>query len=273
MAIDYAVKYGGQVIEKFKVESKSEAVVNNEFDFVGAKTVAVYNVPTVVMTDYTRSGLARFGTPTELDAPKEEMTMTKDRAFTFTIDKMNNDETAGALEAGKALARQLREVVIPEVDTYRFAKMATLAGTKATTVASIDKTNVYNLILQGQAALDGLEVPSEGRKIIVTPSIRVALMESNYFVASDVTQEQRARGVVGMVDGMEVIQVPAGRLPLKFGFMITHPIACTSPVKLAEYRIHEDVPGISGKLVEGRVYYDAFVLTSRTKAIYIQSLT
>lgn len=151
--------------------------------------------------------------------------------------------------------------------------MATLAGTKATTVATIDKTNVYNLILQATAALDGLEIPSEGRKLVVTPAVRMALMESSFFVASDVTQEQRARGAVGMVDGMEVIQVPANRLPAKFGFMIEHPIACTSPVKLAEYKIHDNVPGISGKLVEGRVYYDAFVPATRTKAIYLQSLT
>lgn len=267
MAIDYAIKYNGAVIEKFKVESKSDRVVNQEFDFVGAKTVVVYNIPTVAMTDYTRSGMSRFGTPTELQASKEEMTMTKDRAFTFTIDKMNTDETAGALEAGKALARQIKEVVIPEVDAYRFATMVTNAGTKATPLA-LDKANIYGAILAGTEALDEKEIPQEGRQLIVSPKVRKLLLDSGYLLASDVSQEMRNRGVVGMVDGMEIIQVPSNRLPAKFGFMIAHPIACCSPVKLATYKTHENVPGIDGKLVEGRVYYDAFVLEERAKAIY-----
>ncbi|MBC8581378.1 hypothetical protein [Zhenhengia yiwuensis] len=39
-------------------------------------------------------------------------------------------------------------------------------------------------------------------------------------------------------------------------------------VKLAEYKIHTDVPGISGSLVEGRVYYDAFILKNKAGSIY-----
>lgn len=265
--IDYAVKYNGAVIEKFKAESKSDRIVNQEFDFVGAKTVCVYNVPTVAMGDYTRTGLSRFGTPTELSATKEEMTMTKDRAFTFTIDRMNTDETGGALEAGKALARQLKEVVIPEVDTYRFSTMATKAGTKASVLA-LTVDNVYESILAGSVALDEKEVPQEGRQVIVSPKVRKLLLDSKYLLASDISQEMRNRGVVGMVDGMEIIQVPSNRLPANFGFMIAHPLACCSPVKLATYKTHDNVPGIDGALVEGRIYYDAFVLTERAKAIY-----
>ena len=39
-------------------------------------------------------------------------------------------------------------------------------------------------------------------------------------------------------------------------------------MNLAEYKIHTDAPGISGSLVEGRVYYDAFVLDNKKDAIY-----
>ena len=53
-----------------------------------------------------------------LDATTEEFTLTKDRSFTFAIDKLDTDETAQQLAAASALARQNREVVIPEVDTH-----------------------------------------------------------------------------------------------------------------------------------------------------------
>lgn len=43
----------------------------------------------------------------------------------------------------------------------------------------------------------------------------------------------------------------------------------TSPVKLADYKIHENPQGINGWLVEGRIYYDAFVLNNKKAAIYL----
>jgi hypothetical protein len=51
-------------------------------------------------------------------------------------------------------------------------------------------------------------------------------------------------------------------------FIITNQIATVAPVKLAEYKVHDNPPGINGFLVEGRVYYDAFVLDNKAGAIY-----
>lgn len=58
--------------------------------------------------------------------------------------------------------------------------------------------------------------------------------------------------------------------PGDFGFMIAHPVATVAPVKLEDYTIHQNPPGISGSLVEGRVCYDAFVLENKKTAIYYQ---
>lgn len=90
---------------------------------------------------------------------------------------------------------------------------------------------------------------------------------------TDIGNDMRLRGVVAMVDGANVIKVPASRLPENFGFMIVHPVATVAPVKLEDYRIHQDPPGISGSLVEGRICYDAFVLDNKKAAIYYQATT
>ena len=57
--------------------------------------------------------------------------------------------------------------------------------------------------------------------------------------------------------------------------MVAHPCATVAPVKLEDFNIHENPPGISDSLVEGRVVYDAFVLENKAKAIYYygQSVT
>lgn len=87
---------------------------------------------------------------------------------------------------------------------------------------------------------------------------------------TDIGNDMRLRGVVAMVDGANVIKVPASRLPENFGFMIVHPVATVAPVKLEDYRIHQDPPGISGSLVEGRICYDAFVWTIKRRLSIIR---
>ena len=195
------------------------------------------------------------------------MTMTKDRSFTFAIDKMDTDETKRALEAGKALARQLREVVIPEIDTYRFSKLVAGAGTTET--EELNNANIYDAITTATAVLDEAEVPEGGRVLVVNPTTYKLIKDSTDFVLdTEIGQDMRIKGYVAELDGMPVLKVPANRLGASVNFIITHAMACCSPVKLAEYKIHTDAPGISGELVEGRVYYDAFVLNNKKKAIY-----
>lgn len=272
MAKDYAVKYSGQVEERFAAESKSDLVINQDYDFTGAKTVKVYNVSTSEMNDYTRSGANRYGTPEDLDVTSEEMTMSQDKSFTFAIDKMDNDETMGALEAGKALARQLREVAIPLVDTYRYGKITKNAGNTA--IKAVTKENIYEEITSATEALDEKKVPVVGRELVVTPKTYKLMKQSKDVVLeTEIGQDMRIKGVVATLDGMNVIKLPSSYLPKGANFIITHKMACIAPVKLAEYKIHDDPPGISGKLVEGRLYFDAFVLNNRKDAIFYHSAT
>ena len=265
--INYADKYSNILDEKFKVESKSDIAVNQDYDFVGAKTVKIQSVTTVELSNYTRSGSNRYGTPNELDNAIQEMTMSQDKSFTFTIDKMNEDETNGALNAGKALNRQIRERVIPAVDAYRFGVMANNAGHKET--LTLSASNVYGAIVDATSYLDDREVPMDGRILVVTSATYGLMKKSKDIVMeTEVGMDMKIKGVIGSLDGMTIVKVPSNRLPEGFQFLITHRVATTAPVKLAEYKIHTDAPGISGSLVEGRVYYDAFVLDNKKDAIY-----
>lgn len=272
--VNLVTKFLPYVDEMFTTESKKSLLTNNDFEFDGAKTVKVYKVSTAAMTDYDRNGTgtnpSRYGPIQGLDATTESLTLTKDRSFTFAIDKLDSDETAQQLSAGSALARQLREVVIPEIDTHTYGVMCANAGIKAAALA-LTKTNICGEILKANTALDNAEVPETGRIIVVTPDIYLLMKQApDIVMETDIGNELRLKGVIAMLDGANIIKVPANRLPAKFGFMIAHPCATVSPTKLAEYKIHEDAPGISGSLVEGRINYDSFVLDNKSKAIYYQ---
>lgn len=204
----------------------------------------------------------------DLNAQTEEMTLKKDRSFIFNIDKIDMDETAQQLAAETALARQLREVVIPEVDKYTYGVMA--AGAGRTVVGdTTTPANIYSLVLAGSEFLDDNEVPETERALVVVPSIYTMLKQSDIFDKTDVGAEMRARGVVATLDGMNVIKIPSKRMPANFGFMIAHPSATTAPVKLEDYGMHENTPLSSGTIVTGRICYDAFVLDNKKKGIYV----
>lgn len=278
MSIDLTTKFLPYVDEMFSAESKKSLLTNQDFNWYGSRAVKVYKISTSQMNDYNRSGAdtgnwSRYGPVAGLDATTETMTLQKDRSFTFAIDRLDQDETGNQLAAASALARQQREVVIPEVDSYVYGVMCTNAGTKPAALA-LTNANIYEEILKGSEALDNAMVPETGRVLLVTPATYTLMKRcSDIAMETDVGNDLRLKGVISMLDGMDVVRVPKNRVPEGFGFLIAHPCATVAPTKLESYKAHEDPPGISGSLVEGRIVYDAFVLDNKKSAIYYQQIS
>lgn len=271
MAVNYASKYSANVQEKFTLASITANAVNTSVDFVGVNAVNLYHIPTVAMGDYTMSGSTRYGAATELQNTVETLTMSKDRAFTFTIDRRNQTDTMMTLEAGRALRRQLEEVIIPEVDTYRIAKIVAGAGTSATP-AAITKTNAYTSFLDGVTTLLENKVPLNGCFAYISANFYKQIrLDESFIKASDMAQDMLSKGVVGMVEGIPLVYAPGSYLPAKTEFVITHRDACVVAQKIEDYKIHDNPPGINGFLVEGRMYYDAWVLDNKKMAIYLHA--
>lgn len=272
MARELVTRYAPYVDEIFSQESKKSLLTNNDFDFDGAGTVKIYKVSTADMNDYGRNGAAegnwsRYGKVADLDATTETMTLSKDRSFTFVIDKLDENETARQLSGATALARQVRNVVVPEVDTHVYTKVAAGAGTVLE--VELTSTNIYDQILLASKTLDDELVPEEGRVLVVTPDVyRLMKLNNEIVMETEVGADMRKKGIISNLDGAAVVKVPAVRLPKNFGFILTHPCATTAPTKLEDYNTHLNPPGINGTLVEGRIVYDAFVLENKKKAIY-----
>ncbi|WKY46539.1 hypothetical protein Q5O24_09085 [Eubacteriaceae bacterium ES3] len=274
MAIELATKYLPYTDEIFTTESKKSLLTNQDFSWEGAKTVKIYKISTAAMNDYSRldfPGVSKYGTAADLNATTETFMLEKDRSFTFVVDALDNDETALQLQASTALARQQREVVIPEIDTYVYDVMCTNAGTIPTALA-LTAENIYDQILTASKVLDDAEVPETERCLVVTPDTYVLMKQStDIIMETDIGNDLRLKGVIGMLDGADVIKIPAVRLPAAFGFMLAHKSATVAPTKLQSFKIHDNPPGINGSLVEGRIVYDAFVLENKAMAIYYQA--
>lgn len=275
MGVELATKYAPYVDEKMKKESKISLLTNQDFNFTGANVVRVYKISTAEMNDYVRHPVenyekSRYGTPKGLDATTESFMISNDRSFTFVIDKLDTDETVQQLEAAKALERQVREVVIPEIDTYAYSEMCENAG-NAPDAVELTEDNILDEIMKANKTLDDAEVPETERILTVSPRVYMLMKKNKDIILnSDIGEDMRIKGVISNIDGAFVIKVPEVRLPENFGFMLSHPCATVAPTKLADYKIHNDLPGISGDLVEGRIVYDVFVLDNKKDAIYYQ---
>ena len=268
MAVNLAQKYSPVVDERFTIGTVTNVAFNRDYDWVGVKTVHVYSVSTVPQVNYQRTGANRYGTPTELQDTTQELTLTQDRAFTFTIDRGNDIDQMNVKGAARALRRQLDEISIPELDTYRIAQLSANAGHIETAPATT--ANAYTLFLAAQEYMGNNKVPAAGRIAYLSYGyFNLLKLDQNFVKQGDMSQAMLTTGVMGMVDGIPLIPVPASYLPVNTQFILVHPVAATSPVKLVEMQIHVNPPGISGNLVEGRIYHDTFVLANKKNAVYV----
>lgn len=269
MAINYAVKYSDKVDEVLEKTAFTNIAFNQDYDFNGVNTINIYSVPTVPMVDYAMTGLSRFGTPAELQDTVQTMVLSKDRAFTLTIDRRNYTDTQMVKSAGSALARQLALVVIPEIDTYNLSVLATAAAVK--TVAPITSANAYTAFLKGVTTMLDKRVPLSGSVAFISSNFYTQIrLDPSFLKASEITVDALMKGQVGTVEGIPLIHVPASYLPLNTEFLITNRIAGVSAQKLKSMYIIENPVGIDGWVVQGRVYYDAFALNNKKDAIYLQ---
>lgn len=269
---NYAETYRHITDERFQAKALTGVAVNADFDWEGTKTVRLYDFSTAPMNDYVKEGISRYGNTEELSNTVSELTLANDRSFTFTIDQGNTNYEKMEEHAGQALRRQIDEVVIPELDQYRLQTLTTKAG--KVSKKAITKENAYEALLDATMFLSEHMVPQDGRVAFVSPTFyRLIKLDPAFIRLSDLSQEMLITGGVGMVDNVIIIQVPSGYMKTDTAFIMTHPLALTSPVKLAEYKIHDNPPGINGWLLEGRVFYDAFVLPNKKDAIFHQSFS
>lgn len=268
--VNYASKFSPLVDEAFALASLTHGLFNSNYDFEGVNSVNIYSIPTAALGNYTASGTNRYGTPDELTNEVQTLTMTQDKAFTFTIDRKSEQDTLGVMQAASALAREVREVVIPTLDQYRLATIVGAAPDGHTITEAVTASNAYSEFLDAQEILDEAKAPTGGRIALVTPKYYNLIKKDDSFTKrGDEATKISLNGYIGTIDGVPVVKVPASYFPANVDFVITNPIAAIAPVKLQDYKIHVDPPGVNGYLIEGRIRHDCFALNKKKDAIVV----
>lgn len=270
MAINLTTKFSDKVDERFKLMSLTDAHAGHNYEFTGAVGIKVYSVDSVPVVDYTRSGNTRFGTAVELGDTVQEMIMTQDKAFTFTVDAGNAAEQMNIKHVSRRLRTNWDEVATPMIDKYRMKKWAGGAGLGAVNSTALTESTLMKAIFEAGASMSNMLVPMNNRTLFIKQSLYVSAKLSNQIMGIEKLGEKAlAKGVVGELDGMKVVPVPDSYFPAGVEFMVKYKNATVDPMKLKTMRVHKNPPGIDGDLGECRFLHDAFVLANKANGIYV----
>lgn len=273
MAINLASKFESKTSELVKAKAKTSGIINQDWNWDGVNAINVYTMTDPTMGNYNPSGANRYGNPTEVQDTKQTFTLSRDRAFTNTIDMSNYQDTMEIRKPAKFLAQATKNVLVPEIDTYRLAALSTAGATynrdDIATDAATTASNAWTDFLLLIADITNNEAPEEGRVAIMTASYYNFLKQTGFVLASDKAYSDRKSGSLGSVEGCEIVICPSGRMPADTNLIITHPSVMVAPEKLKEYQVHKNPPGVSGYLIEYRIRYDAFVDVNKIYSVGI----
>jgi hypothetical protein len=204
-----------------------------------------------------------------------------DRGRKFSVDAMDNEETAG-LAFGRLAAEFIRTKVAPEQDAFRFAIYATNAGTKVGATLSTG-ADVLAALQTAVAAMDDAQVPSENRYLFITPALLIAAqnVDTNKsreilgsFTAIIKVPQARFYTAIDLKDGTSSGETAGGYAKASGAADINFIIAEKSAVmQFTKHRVDkaippEDNPDADAWIFNFREYGLADVYENKTAGIY-----
>lgn len=269
MAINLATKYSDKIATVFTKSSYVAGNYSTAYDFDGVRTINIWTPKTVALSDYDRTAATdRFGTTVEMEDSLDTKTLTQEKGFSVSIDRGNNSDQMLIKRAGSMMKLQINEQVVPYLDKYALSKWAELAGQQKS-VGSLTKSNITGAVLDGAAALDNALVPDDNRIMYIkVTNYNLLRQSSEYCGLEGLGVRAISKGEVGTIANMKVIKVPDSYLPEDVAFLLTYKEAVLHPVKLKTARILTEDRNVDGCLLQGRWYFDAFVLDAKKDGVY-----
>ena len=118
--------------------------------------------------DYSRNGGYIGGSVTLIN---ETVVFNYDRGRSFSVDSMDDEETAG-VAFGRLSSEFIRTKTVPEMDAFRFATYAGISGISTTTGATLaDGAAVLTALVAAVNKMDEDEVPATDRHLFITPTL------------------------------------------------------------------------------------------------------
>ena len=159
-------------------EVYKQAALTSVLDSDESLARAGANANEIVIPKISMDGLGDYDrnsgyTNGDVTLTNETVQFNYERGRMFTVDAMDDEETAG-IAYGKLASEFIRTKVAPEGDAFRFATYASISGiSKVTTGATLSTgADVVAALRTATSKMDEDEVPYENRYLFITPTLK-----------------------------------------------------------------------------------------------------
>lgn len=179
----------------------------------GGDEVKIPTMSTVGLANYDRdSGFVQGGVTLKYDTKK----MTQDRGRTFQIDSMDVDESGFVVTSANLIKVFQTEQVIPEIDAYRYSKIAAIAKTAGQTEAiALTADNALDKIREHIRAVQDI-VGEDVPLVLTMSSITRALIERSPKIGKSIDVADFKQGALNFkvktLDECPIRIAPSARL-------------------------------------------------------------
>lgn len=186
----------------------------------GGKEVKIPKINMDGLGDYSRSGGFTSGAVT---LEYETKIMSQDRGRTFMIDAMDVNESNFVANASNVMGQFQATKVIPEIDAYRYSKIASLAIEKgvATGGYTPDKSTILEKLKADIAAIRDI-VGGDVPLVITMSSLTSAVLDQADGITKQLSVMDFNKGEVSTkvksLDGCPIIEAPSARLKTAYTF-------------------------------------------------------
>ena len=186
----------------------------------GGDTVHIPEISMQGLAKYDRDNGFNQGSVTLKFNPYK---MTQDRGRTFQLDAMDVNETNFVATAGTVMGEFQRTQVIPEIDSYRYSKIAALATAENKVTAGFTPTATTILEKLEEEITNIIDVVGENEPLIVVMSTKLRTMlnnsdKFNKFLDVTTFKNGAVDTNVKSFNGVPILVAPSARLKTQYVF-------------------------------------------------------
>lgn len=274
--INLVTKFQPLLDEVYKAASLTADLENSAVKFDGSKTVKVLKLTVPPLGTYTRNTGYTAG---DVTAEWESFTLDQDRGTEFSVDAMDDEETLN-MTFGNASSEFIRRSVVPQVDAYRFAAMAKAEGVGTASAAITTGDAAIKAINVAMTAMDEAEVPTEGRILYITPTIKRLIDELDTYRSKKCLEGISKVVIVPQTRFYSDVTIDNNGFAKaadakNLNFILLDPKAAFAVAKHKKLRVFD--PNTNQKrddyLFQYRLYHDMFVYPQKAAGIYVHKAT
>lgn len=271
-------RYEKKLDERFKTKAYTEAAANNggySWAGVNAITIETTGVGRMNAYDFSATLGSRMGTMHEISDQINTYKLKQYYSIRETYEKLYSDDKINERKIQRILKDIMDEVLVPAIDTYRLKTWADNAATfygpnTSGTYTAISTSNIVKVLLDANAKLDNLHVPTEGRLAFISISDAVTMQLADELkYQQEFTNKGAINGAIRKLGRTTVVAVPDNLMPAGVKILIKYKKASVDVRKLSWSHVYPHVEGYSGPVLNGLYRYDSFVLAQKANGIMV----